>query len=90
MGSAAWTFDFNCASKTALLSTVSHHGLIELNDKVQAGLAGTPSQYEDHYFRVAARMETGDPRHSWVNQTLFVAQGRLLPGAVEYTVDRLT
>ena len=65
-------------------------GLVELNDKVQAGLAGTPSRYEDHYFRVAARMETGDPRHSWVNQTLFVARGRLLPGAVEYTVYRVS
>jgi uncharacterized protein DUF3237 len=35
-------------------------------------------------------METDDPRHSWVNQTLFVAQGRLLPGAVEYTVYQLS
>ena len=28
---------------------MTYQGLVELNDKVQAGLAGTPSRYEDHH-----------------------------------------
>jgi hypothetical protein len=37
------------------------------------------------------RLETGDPRYEWVNQTVFVAEGRLHRGpVVEYRVFRVT
>jgi hypothetical protein len=37
------------------------------------------------------RLETGDERYAWVNQTLFVADGRVHPGpVVEYRVHRVT
>jgi len=48
------------------------------------------SEYSDHYFRTAPRLETGDERYLWVNQTVFVGEGRLHPGpVVEYRVHRV-
>jgi len=32
------------------------------------------------------RFETGDPRYAWLNSTVAVSQGRVLPNAVEYRV----
>ena len=61
-------------------------GLLEMNDKVSGG--GT-TDYADHYFRTAPRFETGDPRYAWLNQTLFVAEGRIGSFGVEYKVYRV-
>ncbi len=71
---------------------LSYYGLLEMNEKVQHATAGTTgTDYGDQYFRTNPRFETGDPRYAWLNQTLFVAEGRVLPGsAVEYRVYRLT
>jgi Protein of unknown function (DUF3237) len=50
----------------------------------------TGHKYSDHYFRTAPRLECGDQRYAWVNQTLFVGEGRLHPGpVVEYRVHRV-
>jgi hypothetical protein len=72
---------------------VQYFGLVEMNAKVQAALsdpkAGT--EFADQYFRTCPRLETGDPRYAWVNQTVFLAEGRLRPGTVvEYKVYRVT
>jgi hypothetical protein len=32
------------------------------------------------------RFETGDPRYEWINRLVTVAEGRMLPNAVEYRV----
>lgn len=71
---------------------VQYFGVIEYNDAAHAANAGErSSDYGDHYFRTAPRLETGDPRYAWVNQTLFVGEGRLHPGPiVEYRVHRVT
>ena len=69
---------------------VSYFGLLELNETVVAKIAAGGTSYEDQYFRTALRLETGDERYAWVNKSLFLAQGRSLPGAVEYTVFRVT
>jgi len=70
---------------------VQYFGVIEYNDAVQAANAGErSSEYSDHYFRTAPRLETGDERYAWVNRTLFVGEGRLHPGpVVEYRVHRV-
>ena len=71
---------------------VSYGGLLELTEKVmaavQSGTEGT--EFEDQYFRTTPRLETGDERYAWVNQTLFVARGHMIPGGVEYEVYRVT
>ena len=36
--------------------------------------------YGDQYFFTNPRLETGDERCKWVNQTQFLGQGRLLAG----------
>jgi Protein of unknown function (DUF3237) len=67
-------------------------GLLELTPAVLAimGGGGAPTAFGDQYFVTNPRLETGDERYSWVNQTMFVAEGRILPGPrVEYRVYRV-
>jgi hypothetical protein len=71
---------------------VSYFGVLEMNDSVQQALqSGGETDYADQYFRTAPRLECGDPRYAWVNQSVFVGQGRVYPGlGVEYRVLRVT
>jgi len=71
---------------------VQYFGVIEYTQAALDANAGVrASDYGDHYFRIAPRLETGDERYDWVNRTLFVADGRLHPGpVVEYRVHRVT
>lgn len=71
---------------------ISYQGLLQLTEAVMTAAAGTEvdTGFEDQYFRTAPRLETGDERYRWVNQTMFVAQGRFIPGGVEYEVYRIT
>jgi hypothetical protein len=70
---------------------LTYEGVIEMNERVQTALAeGTETAYEDQYFRTTPRLETGDERYTWVNQTVFVGQGRIYPGfSVQYRVYRV-
>jgi hypothetical protein len=70
---------------------VQYYGVIEYNDAALAANAGErSSEYSEHYFRTAPRLETGDERYAWVNRTLFLGEGRLHPGpVVEYRVHRV-
>jgi hypothetical protein len=66
-------------------------GLLERNEKVtRAATAGSGTEYDDQYFRITPRFETGDERYSWLNQSLFIGEGHLIPGGVEYKVYRVT
>jgi len=68
-----------------------YYGLLEMNEKVQRAIAsGGSTDYGDQYFRTNPRLETGDPRYAWLNRTMFVAEGRIGPHAVEYKVHRVT
>jgi len=71
---------------------ISYYGVLEMNEKVQnATGGGNGTDYADQYFRTSPRFETGDLRYVWLNQTVFVAEGRIRPGpAVEYKVYRVT
>ena len=68
-----------------------YFGLVELTPGIMSLLEGgdTPTNFEDQYFFTNPRLETGDERYLWVNQTMFVAQGRLSPGRVDYRVYRV-
>jgi Protein of unknown function (DUF3237) len=70
---------------------LTYGGVLEMNERVQTALAeGTETAYEDQYFRTTPRLETGDERYAWVNQTVFVGQGRIYPGSsVQYRVYRV-
>lgn len=72
---------------------VQYLGVAEVTPAIQEilGGAGAPTNYGDQYFFTNPRLETGDERYAWVNQAVFLGEGRLLPGpAVEYRVYRVT
>ena len=60
---------------------VQYFGVIEYTDAALAANAGErSSDYHEHYFRTAPRLESGDERYVWVNQTVFVGRGtRCIP-----------
>jgi hypothetical protein len=60
---------------------VQFFGLLQLTPAIMSIAGGnTPTNFGEQYIFVNPRMETGDPRYSWVNQTVFIGEGRLLPG----------
>ena len=84
--------DIQFQTQDGVLIHISYTGLSQITPEVQAIIAGgdTATNYGDTYFFVHVRMETGDERYAWVNQTAFVGQGRAVPGpAVEYRIFRL-
>jgi hypothetical protein len=69
---------------------VQYYGVVEINEKVAAALErGEETQYGDAYFMTQPRFETGDEKFSWLNRVMAVAEGRVLPSAVEYRVFEL-
>jgi hypothetical protein len=74
---------------------VQYFGVIEYTAAALAAVAGErASDYDEHYFRTSLRLESGDPRYAWVNQAVFVGEGRIHPAepgpTVEYRVYRVT
>lgn len=67
-----------------------YYGLLILNDKMRDALAGGgATNFNDGYFIIQPRFETGDPRYRWLNRIAAVGEGRLEPGIVEYRVFQL-
>jgi hypothetical protein len=70
---------------------VQYLGVLEANE---AALAATvdptrETDWDDQYFRTAPRFETGDDRYAWLNESVFVARGRLTKQGVMYEVYRV-
>lgn len=71
---------------------VQYHGVLEVTEAIARILEGADesTEFGDQYFFINPRMETGDERYAWVNQTTFLGQGRVVAGpAVEYVIYRL-
>jgi len=69
---------------------VQYFGVLEMNEKVLGALGkGEATDNGDSYFMTQPRFETGDPRYAWLNRVVAVAEGRVLPNAVEYRVYEL-
>lgn len=65
-------------------------GLLEMNEAVNAAMTGGgETAFDDQYIRTTPIFETGDERYAWLNQSVFVARGRMTPGGVEYEVFRV-
>ena len=57
-----------------------YFGPAEMNATLkQAVAACAPTKFSDQSIRSHWLLETGDPSYAWVNQAVFVGQGRLLP-----------
>jgi Protein of unknown function (DUF3237) len=78
------------------LILMAYEGVLEYSPALlavaQSGSAEIGTDYDDHYYRIAPKLEAGDRRYSWVNHTLFVGRGHVLPGAgtFEYEVYAVT
>ena len=57
---------------------VQYFGVLEMNETVQDALAnGTATDFDHQYFRTTPRfLEVSDPNYAWLQQGLFVGQGR--------------
>ncbi len=50
------------------------------SERMRAALAtGESTGFEDQAIQTAWRLECGDPRYAWVNEAIFVGEGRVLP-----------
>jgi hypothetical protein len=67
-------------------------GLVQQTDAFKkAAEENRETEWEQQYLRLAMRFDTGSARYAWLNQSLFVAAGRLLgTGKIEYAVFRVT
>lgn len=83
---------FQMQTDDGALVLVHYWGLVENNEAfARAAEGGEATKYGDNYMRMVFRLETGDERYAWVNQSLFVARGRLIGRlAIEYTVYRVS
>jgi hypothetical protein len=69
---------------------MQYRGLIEMNAAVHAAItSGRECEFTDQYCRVVVKFETGDDRYRWLQERIFLAQGRPLPGGIEYRVFRV-
>jgi len=71
---------------------MQYHGLVRLSPAVLTMLDGEPDPggENDQYFFISPRLETGDPRYLWVNQTMFLGEGRVSAGPrVDYSIYRV-
>jgi feruloyl esterase len=50
--------------------------------------SGAEWEFGDGYFVTQPRFETAHPSYSWLNHTMAVAEGRGVPGGVEYLIYR--
>jgi hypothetical protein len=64
-------------------------GILEVNDRVIAAASGsTESDYDDSYFVLQPRFETGDGRYSWLNRCVGLGEGRVGRNKVYYRIYR--
>lgn len=69
----------------------SYDGVLELNEAAIAASSapGAESSFDDQYFRTSPRFETSAPQYAWLQQSTFVARGRIASDGVEYEVFRV-
>ncbi len=66
---------------------MTYTGVLEQNEVVASAMrSGGETQYGDSHFLTQPRFECGDERYAWLNRVVAVAEGRMVPSAVEYRV----
>ena len=92
MVTAGSTFEAQIRMDDGAILYVQYFGLLEMNEAVTDALAnGTATGFDDQYLRTNPRFETSDPKYAWLQQGLFVGQGRVIEGlGVQYNVFRVT
>lgn len=66
-------------------------GLVQATDAFnRAAATNGTTEFTDQMMRMTMTFETGAERYAWLNRSLFIAEGRLSSGLVEYAVYRVT
>ncbi|HEX2796006.1 MAG TPA: DUF3237 domain-containing protein [Immundisolibacter sp.] len=70
---------------------VTYSGFLEMNARFgQAVASRGETRFGELYLITQLRFETGNARYQWLNHTLAVGEGRVVPGGIEYQVYELT
>ena len=66
-------------------------GLVERTDTFKkAATEGSATDWKDQYMRMTMRFDTGAKKYRWLNESLFVAEGRLAgEKEIEYRIYRV-
>jgi len=74
------------------LILLHYTGLVERTDAfLAAAEANRPTDWPDQYMRFAMTFDTGAERYSWLNESLFLAEGHILgTNELEYRIYRVT
>jgi muconolactone delta-isomerase len=84
-GTAVADLRYTLETDRGALLYVQGHGVRHGSAEVLARLArGEDVDASEYTFRVAARIETGDPELTWLNSAVFTCVGGRQPGAVIY------
>ncbi len=78
-----YAFETNDGALIEIINYGFRHGPAEVIAAVGRGEPVDPALY---YMRTHAKMETGDPRYSWVNRLLFVGSGARNASSVEISL----
>lgn len=78
-----YAFETDDGAIIEILNFGYRHGPPEVMRRLAEGQDVAPDAY---YMRTHARLETGDPRYSWVNAMLFVGTGARLASAVQMSL----
>jgi len=67
------------------------NALIKASELFLAALkSGCSTNFDDQYMRMSPQFETGDTNYAWLNQTFFIAEGRLAGDKeIEYLIYRV-
>ncbi len=81
-----YAFETHDGALIEVINLGARHGPPEVIAALARGEAVDPASY---YMRTTARLESGDPRYAWVNNTLFVGTGERRAQAVEINLFAL-
>jgi hypothetical protein len=67
---------------------VQYYGRVMMNEAVSAAFkSGEGTEFGACHFVTQPRFECGDPRYSWLNETVAIAEGRVAEGrAIQYKI----
>ncbi|GAB4329301.1 MAG: DUF3237 domain-containing protein [Dehalococcoidia bacterium] len=64
---------------------VQYYGVLVMTPQaMEAIAAGNETEFGQLHFFTQPRFETGDERYAWLNRTVAVGQGRVIPRGVHY------
>lgn len=64
---------------------LQYHGVLVMTPEAMAAVGdGGETQFGQLHFFTQPRFETGDERYAWLNRTIAIGQGRVIPQGVQY------